>query len=919
MSLLKNLLGSNTKDEQFAEEMRAVLQELQQERARCDKLIESVRTAGDQLDGLNEPIAKVGSDVEGMLSRLGELEQRFQAMVQLTNRLQELDERTEGLTEGHERATEQIAKAAADAEQIRAIFEELKEKVDLATDLKDRLESFLEVEKPFALLRTEAENTRSHVEGTGERMNRLREQHDRLLVAHETALSKMEALDRRRDDLSRDLQDKEHRVAAVEESVRTMDGVQQTVSDLERKIATLRALGEAVTQKAAALDAQREGVERALAQAEQLERAMRTVETGVRQQQENEKTLRKLNDGVTSLASLHENVLERSSEISQLQRDTETQIRATRQDLGTLTDTTRKAVERFEFESRGLEAVNQRVVDLRSALTDCESRVKGVGDATHTADELTSQVRALAAHVQTLSEEAGRIDVEYERLNAIRRDLDSTGQTAREMSGQVSQFLEARPALERGLHDLSELGGANALVKDALEQTKLAHDEISRVRETQAETRSWLTGVEQSVAELKDKVAQLNQIAPTVDVVQKQAKLASESVAALELRREFVDDLLRRMADLGSLTARLEERDRQLQARMETAEQQLVGLSAHAADAERLNQTISTVSSHVSEAGRRADEVGKTVAAVAARCESVEALAERTRALGPELEQRHNAIREATENLEQASELRKEAADSAQQMKEQAKKLASSLAATGEQVHAMGALTQELEDRATRLQSVEKRLTSFEERLAKWDAVETQLEHALEQLAVRQGTVETLRADFDRMFSVAEKTVTSVREITAAAREVDESRKLLTEVQGRIGEIKDSAKALDERKRQMVKAEERLARAEALLLEVRSGVEALEGQKAIIDQAVEKTSSLRFLLKQADSRISELREERELTSRVRPTAATGRRKGDKVSYASDDDEATGYASQADEDAAAFGGDVDDEEAQAQAA
>ena len=640
-------------------------------------------------------------------------------MVQLTNRLQELDERAEGLTEGHGRATEQIAKAAADAEQIRAIFEELKDKVDLATDLKDRLESFLEVEKPFSLLRSEAESVRGHVEGTGERMNRLREQHDRLLVAHETALSKMEALDRRRDDLSRDLQDKEHRVAEVEESVRTMDGVQHTVSDLERKIATLRALGETVTQKAAALDAQREAVERALAQAEQLERAMRTVDTGVRQQQENEKSLRKLNDQVNGLASLHESVLERSSEISQLQRDTDSQIRATRQDLGTLTDQTKKAVERFEFESRGLESVNQRVVDLRSALTDSENRIQGVNEATHTANELTSQTRALAAHVQTLTEEVGRVDQEYDRLNAIRSELDSTEQKAREASTQVEQFLESQPALERGLRDLSELSGANALVKDALEQTKLTHDEISRVRETQSETRSWLAGVEQSVAELKDKVAELNQIAPTVDVVQKQAKLASESVAALELRREFVDDLLRRMADLGSLTARLEERDRQLQARMETAEQQLVGLSAHAAEAERLSQNISTVSSHVSEAGRRADEVGKTVATVAARCESVEALAERTRALGPELEQRHNAIREATENLERASELRKDAADAAQQMKEQAKKLTTSLATTGEQLHAMGALSQELEDRATRLQSVEKRLISFEDRLGR--------------------------------------------------------------------------------------------------------------------------------------------------------------------------------------------------------
>ena len=159
MSLLKNLLGSNTKDEQFAEEMRGVLQQMQQERTRCENLTESVRTAGDRLSELNEPIAKVGQDVDAMLERLGELESRFQAMVQLTTRLQEIDERAETLTASHQKATDEISKAAADAEQIRGIFEELKDKVDIATDLKDKLDGFLEVEKPFALLRGEADNT----------------------------------------------------------------------------------------------------------------------------------------------------------------------------------------------------------------------------------------------------------------------------------------------------------------------------------------------------------------------------------------------------------------------------------------------------------------------------------------------------------------------------------------------------------------------------------------------------------------------------------------------------------------------------------------------------------------------------------------------------------------------------------------
>ena len=54
-SLLKNLLGSNTSDRQFAEEMRAVLEDMKKERARCEKLIESTHTSADRLQQLGDP------------------------------------------------------------------------------------------------------------------------------------------------------------------------------------------------------------------------------------------------------------------------------------------------------------------------------------------------------------------------------------------------------------------------------------------------------------------------------------------------------------------------------------------------------------------------------------------------------------------------------------------------------------------------------------------------------------------------------------------------------------------------------------------------------------------------------------------------------------------------------------------------
>jgi DNA repair exonuclease SbcCD ATPase subunit len=114
-----------------------------------------------------------------------------------------------------------------------------------------------------------------------------------------------------------------------------------------------------------------------------------------------------------------------------------------------------------------------------------------------------------------------------------------------------------------------------------------------------------------------------------------------------------------------------------------------------------------------------------------------------------------------------------------------------------------------------------------------------------------------------------------VRAITAARQEIEESRQLLDDVSRRMRGVQDTASALDERKRQMGKAEERLARADGLLVDVRSSLEVLQGQKALVDEAVERTGSLQFLLKQAEAMIEGLRGERKLTADVRAAVAIG--------------------------------------------
>lgn len=872
--LLKTLLGNGSKDRELTDEMRTVLQEIRQERSHCETLVKSARTWVTKLQELSAPVAKAQGDTDAMTGRLSDLERRLETSERLATRFQALAEHAEQLGQGQRQAEARIGHATEDAKRIRSQLEELSHQVEMALDLKERLGGFLEMEIPFRKLQADAETLRGQMDGTGEQLTRLREQHDRVMDAHKVAMSKVDAVDQRHEELARGVQDKERRLGVIEQSLRGLDDVRETVEDAKHRLGTLKALGDYVAQKTAALEAQREALEQATERADQLELAMRQIDAGLRQQQEYGKTLTGLRDELASVHALHGSVMQRAREVDEVQRDSDEQIRAVRQELTTARDNVRKAVERFEFENRGLESVNQRVVDLRATLADFEGRFADLNEAAQLVTSLGTQTSALTTQLQTLAVDAGRLDDETRKVQAIRRDLDEASRTARETGERLARVDEARPAIEAALRDVEQLRSAHTAVKDTLEQSRVAGAEIARIRESQSQTRTWLATMQESLDGVQERAEELRRMGPTLEFVQKQVQRVNESQSVLESRREFVEELHRRLTELGALGGKLDERGRDLETRMEGAEQRFVGLTAQADEAERLGKAMAGVTAELHEAGRDAEQVRKSVAAVEARCESVEGLAERTQMLRQELEQRQHALEEASNDLQRASTLRQEAAAAAQDLDERAKRLTGAVATAERQATRVESLSSQLEDRADNLRFVEKRLGQFEERIGRWELVEQEIGRSLEQLAARHTTVESLQADVDRMFVVAEKTAADVRAITSAQGEIAESRAVLEDVMDRLREVRELASGLDERKRQTGQAEDRLARAEALLIDIRSSVETLQGQKAIVDQAVERTGALRFLLKQAEAMIEGLREERDMTSRVRAAIAT---------------------------------------------
>jgi chromosome segregation ATPase len=163
---------------------------------------------------------------------------------------------------------------------------------------------------------------------------------------------------------------------------------------------------------------------------------------------------------------------------------------------------------------------------------------------------------------------------------------------------------------------------------------------------------------------------------------------------------------------------------------------------------------------------------------------------------------------------------------------------------------------------------VEKRLTAFEEKLAQLERAEQQIERSMEGLGNRAKSVDAVRDELTRIFELVENTMADVRAITTARQEVHTTRGALDELLHRATQVDQMAAGIDRRQREIELAEQRIARLDALVVDVRASLESLQSQKATIDHVLDKASQLTFLAKEAEALIVTLREERDIASRV---------------------------------------------------
>lgn len=866
------IFGHETNAEALPAELRTILAQMQRERVAFETLTNAARESTQNISQITQPIA----DAQKLVN---ELQSRVKSLERLVPVLATLDEQTEAVSRVQRRTEAQVNQAGEEAKRLRAELDVMRATLEEALALKNDLAGFLELGGGFKSLRLDADKLAGQLGDVNEGFDRMRERQEEIRRASDAAATQLRGFEERQQKMQAGVAGTESRVGGLEGSLDKLSHAATEAADTRRQLTGLKALADQVTQKIAALEQQRDAVERATGQAQRLHDLMGEIDAKIRRAEQSAKDLGALEARVHEVRALHGEVLARTEEISARHDETKRADEDLRAKLAGMREEVERTVKRFELENQGLDAVSRRIVDLRGGLTDMEARFKVLEESSRSIADIRTQTEGLGTRLESVAESVGDLETQAERVRAVEANAGRVGATVEEMAQRVARLEKAQPNVTAALQDVAALRGTHEAVKDALEHVQAAEGEMARVREGQAATKQWLAGATDSMKGLRSELAAVEELRPTVERVRTEADRVTQATAQIEGRSKVVADLDERLTTLQSRGAQLDERTHALAARMEDADGRFQALASHAEEAGRVAQLVPSIVATAERVERRVADVDATVASVEARSKSLEVLAERTRALGQEIEQRQSALDKAAEHLSQASQLREQSAGTVQHLEERVGELTGALASAGGRLGEITGTLDDLDARAGQLRFAQKRMAQFEERLAKWEAAEVRLNRALEQVGQRQATLDALQADIHRLFEVAEKTVDDVRAVAGAREEVTQTRAMLESVLQLVSHAHDATDGLDHRKRQVEQAEQRLGRVEGLLSDLQGTLETLHGQKALLDQVVDKAGVLEFNMRQAEALVGRLREEREITDRVRAAVAELREEG----------------------------------------
>ncbi len=481
-----------------------------------------------------------------------------------------------------------------------------------------------------------------------------------------------------------------------------------------------------------------------------------------------------------------------------------------------------------------VETLRTDVSALRQELDDARDSVGGILEQTETMEQRgTAAVERLETIESTFGTVSDGVRAADEQLTELKGSLEAVTTLAEQVPDLRRELNTLRALREYVGQKIAELEEQRDLVDYATNQGMRLAELVRRLDtdlEAQQENAKVLIRMEEDVSRLRavhdELTGQLDRLA---DRQRESARTDEARRAEFKALHELMEGRIR------DTISRFEFE----QERLEAATTQIADLRTALSDAEGRFESLREAQQDVAVVRTELTHLNDRVASIAMDLAPLDRYVER--------------MTTVKADIHRAEELVKEVAGRADGLHD-------SIASTDTKLAALRELGERTEQQTRDLTKLRDYLSQFEQRVARFEVAEAAVEQAIDDAARRQATVEVMRTDFNRMLQMAKETADQVRVIVESHDEIAEGRRLVDDVLSEIRAVMAASERLDARSREVEAIDDQVARAEAVIIDVRTTLESLHEQKAFLEQAMETAGSLRFQSKRAEALIESLRE-----------------------------------------------------------
>jgi chromosome segregation ATPase len=266
------LFGKDSAAEQLPAELRSILAQMHRERAAFEALTNGARDAAQNLAQLTQPLTEAQKTVM-------ELQARVKGLERVMPVLATLDQQTEEVSRTQRRTETQLIETSDEAKRMRGEIETLRTTLEAALALKNDLTGFLELGGGFKALRMDADTLSAELREVTQGFDRVRERQEELRRAGDAVATRLGSFEERQQAMQQGVALTESQATALAQTMKELTQAAGDAAQTKRQLGSLKALAETVTQKVAALEQQRDMVDRAAAQVANLHELMRDVDT----------------------------------------------------------------------------------------------------------------------------------------------------------------------------------------------------------------------------------------------------------------------------------------------------------------------------------------------------------------------------------------------------------------------------------------------------------------------------------------------------------------------------------------------------------------------------------------------------------------------------------------------------------------